>query len=172
MTVYTCCLSWQLGISATLNSAVTTIRNSANHNLSLKPAHLNYKATFTSSRYPRTRCGGINDFFKSGGLILTNFGPNMASNRPGRLLKRFLEAVAPFWLNISPWRATKVPFRSIFIIFFKFMFNWKLQISFNSILGGSRGSRNLKFPINVVGKVSNFDIHLPQWSIFEIQKVR
>ena len=41
----------------------------------------------------------------------------MTSDRPGRLLNSMLEAIAPFWLNMSLWRATGVPFMMIFEYF-------------------------------------------------------
>lgn len=46
----------------TLNSGVMIIHNSTLRNCGLKsafPNDLNYKATLTSIRYPRARCGGI-----------------------------------------------------------------------------------------------------------------
>ena len=36
--------------------------------------------------------------------------PNMVLTRPGRHLKTILEHVAPFCLNMSPWRAVAAPF--------------------------------------------------------------
>ncbi len=40
----------------------------------------------------------------------------MVSNRPRRYLESILEVVAPFWLNMSPWRAMATPFMPIFIV--------------------------------------------------------
>ena len=39
----------------------------------------------------------------------------MASRRPRRYLKTFLEPVASSWLNMSPWRAMAVSFVKVFV---------------------------------------------------------
>ena len=40
----------------------------------------------------------------------------MMPNRPGRYLESILKVVAPFWLNMSLWRATETPFMPIFMV--------------------------------------------------------
>ena len=83
---------------------------------------------------------------------------NIGSNRSRSHLKTIVEGMAPFPLNISPWRAMGGPFMP------KIIQNVALQnVQLSEKVhhwtpDGPYGSRDFKFPTNVPMKLSGFDI--------------